>query len=297
VSLKQARFRQLQEMSGFTSARLDLADGSGLARLFEEHGFATVVNLAAQAGVRYSLVNPQAYVKSNLEGFVNLLEACRRQPVRHLVYASTSSVYGSVTRMPFSVHQNVDHPVSLYAATKKANELLAHSYSHLFGLPTTGVRFFTVYGPWGRPDMALFLFTRAILAGQPINVFNYGDMQRDFTYVDDIVEGMVRLIDRVAAPNPEWNGDDPDPATSLAPYRVYNIGNHTPVRLMRVIEILENCLGRKAEMRLLPMQPGDVPATLADVDDLARDVGFSPDTPIEVGIERFVRWYRDFYGD
>jgi UDP-glucuronate 4-epimerase len=297
VSLKQARFRQLQEMSGFTSARLDLADGSGLARLFEEHGFATVVNLAAQAGVRYSLVNPQAYVKSNLEGFVNLLEACRRQPVRHLVYASTSSVYGSVTRMPFSVHQHVDHPVSLYAATKKANELLAHSYSHLFGLPTTGVRFFTVYGPWGRPDMALFLFTRAILAGQPINVFNYGDMQRDFTYVDDIVEGMVRLIDRVAAPNPEWNGDDPDPATSLAPYRVYNIGNHTPVRLMRVIEILENCLGRKAEMRLLPMQPGDVPATLADVDDLARDVGFSPDTPIEVGIERFVRWYRDFYGD
>jgi UDP-glucuronate 4-epimerase len=263
--------------------------------LFADNGFETVVNLAAQAGVRYSLVNPQAYVASNVEGFVNILEACRHHGARHLVYASSSSVYGAVTKMPFSVHQNVDHPVSVYAASKKANELLAHSYSHLFGLPTTGVRFFTVYGPWGRPDMALFLFTRAILAGEPIQVFNHGDMERDFTYIDDIVEGLVRLAHHVPRPDPAWSGERPDPGTSLAPYRIYNIGNHTPVRLLRLIEILEDCLGRKAEKRFLPMQPGDVPATYADVDDLARDVGFSPDTPIEVGTERFVRWYREFY--
>ena len=295
VSLKEARLRQLEAMDGFRFVRMDLADGAGLARLFADNGFETVVNLAAQAGVRYSLVNPQAYVASNVEGFVNILEACRHHGVRHLVYASSSSVYGAVTRMPFSVHQNVDHPVSVYAASKKANELLAHSYSHLFGLPTTGVRFFTVYGPWGRPDMALFLFTRAILAGEPIQVFNHGDMERDFTYIDDIVEGLVRLADHVPRPDPAWSGERPDPGTSLAPYRIYNIGNHTPVRLLRLIEILEDCLGRKAEKRFLPMQPGDVPATYADVDDLARDVGFSPDTPIEVGTERFVRWYREFY--
>jgi UDP-glucuronate 4-epimerase len=295
VSLKEARLRQLEAMDGFRFVRMDLADGAGLARLFADNGFETVVNLAAQAGVRYSLVNPQAYVASNVEGFVNILEACRHHGARHLVYASSSSVYGAVTKMPFSVHQNVDHPVSVYAASKKANELLAHSYSHLFGLPTTGVRFFTVYGPWGRPDMALFLFTRAILAGEPIQVFNHGDMERDFTYIDDIVEGLVRLADHVPRPDPAWSGERPDPGTSLAPYRIYNIGNHTPVRLLRLIEILEDCLGRKAEKRFLPMQPGDVPATYADVDDLARDVGFSPDTPIEVGTERFVRWYREFY--
>ncbi len=295
VSLKEARLRQLEAMDGFRFVRMDLADGAGLARLVADNGFEIVVNLAAQAGVRYSLVNPQAYVASNVEGFVNILEACRHHGARHLVYASSSSVYGAVTKMPFSVHQNVDHPVSVYAASKKANELLAHSYSHLFGLPTTGVRFFTVYGPWGRPDMALFLFTRAILAGEPIQVFNHGDMERDFTYIDDIVEGLVRLADHVPRPNPAWSGERPDPGTSLAPYRIYNIGNHTPVRLLRLIEILEDCLGRKAEKRFLPMQPGDVPATYADVDDLARDVGFSPDTPIEVGTERFVRWYREFY--
>ena len=295
VSLKEARLRQLEAMDGFRFVRMDLADGAGIARLFADNGFETVVNLAAQAGVRYSVVNTQAYVTSNVEGFVNILEACRHHGARHLVYASSSSVYGAVTKMPFSVHQNVDHPVSVYAASKKANELLAHSYSHLFGLPTTGVRFFTVYGPWGRPDMALFLFTRAILAGEPIQVFNHGDMERDFTYIDDIVEGLVRLADHVPRPDPAWSGERPDPGTSLAPYRIYNIGNHTPVRLLRLIEILEDCLGRKAEKRFLPMQPGDVPATYADVDDLARDVGFSPDTPIEVGTERFVRWYREFY--
>ncbi len=295
VSLKEARLQRLEAMDGFRFVRMDLADGAGGARLFADNGFETVVNLAAQAGVRYSLVNPQAYVASNVEGFVNILEACRHHGARHLVYASSSSVYGAVTKMPFSVHQNVDHPVSVYAASKKANELLAHSYSHLFGLPTTGVRFFTVYGPWGRPDMALFLFTRAILAGEPIQVFNHGDMERDFTYIDDIVEGLVRLANHVPRPDPAWSGERPDPGTSLAPYRIYNIGNHTPVRLLRLIEILEDCLGRKAEKRFLPMQPGDVPATYADVDDLARDVGFSPDTPIEVGTERFVRWYREFY--
>ncbi len=296
VTLKEARLRRLEAMPGFDFARLDLADEAGITRLFAEHSFEIVVNLAAQAGVRYSLVNPQAYVTSNVVGFVNILEACRRHQVGHLIYASSSSVYGALTLMPFSAHQSVDHPVSVYAATKRADELLAHAYSHLFRLPATGVRFFTVYGPWGRPDMALFLFTRAILAGEPIDVFNRGAMMRDFTYIDDIVGGLVRLLDRPAAPDPAWRSDRPDPATSQAPYRLYNIGNHTPVALLRVIEILETCLGRKAKMRLLPMQPGDVPATFADIDDLARDVGFSPATPIEVGIERFVRWYRDFYG-
>ncbi len=295
VALKEARLARLEATPGFTFARLDLGDPKGIDALFARHRFDLVVNLAAQAGVRYSLVNPQAYVSSNITGFVNILEACRHNGVGHLVYASSSSVYGAVTRMPFSVRQNVDHPVSLYAASKKANELLAHSYSHLFELPTTGVRFFTVYGPWGRPDMALFLFTRAILSGQPIDVFNHGEMERDFTYIDDIVEGLVRLGERPAAPDPDWSGDDPTQNTSLAPYRIYNIGNNAPVRLMRLIEVLEDCLGRKAEKRLLPMQPGDVPATYADIDDLTRDVGFEPSTPIEVGVERFVRWYRDHY--
>lgn len=295
VELKEARVRRLQRHARFSFLRLDLADAPGLAALFEQHGFDLVFNMAAQAGVRYSLVNPQAYVKSNLEGFVNILECCRRQKSGHLVYASSSSVYGGGTKMPFSVHQNVDHPLSVYAASKKANELLAHSYSHLYRIPTTGLRFFTVYGPWGRPDMAMFLFTRAILAGEPIDVFNHGRMRRDFTYVDDIVEALLRVGDKPAAPNPAWNSDAPDPATSNAPYRVYNIGNHSPVELLRVIELLEERLGKKAIKNLLPMQPGDVPATYADVDDLARDVDFAPRTPIEVGIARFVDWYRDYF--
>ena len=295
VALKEARLERLVAHPRFTFARLDLADGPGLAALFERHGFDLVVNLAAQAGVRYSLVNPQAYVNSNLTGFVNVLEACRHAGTGHLIYASSSSVYGAVTQMPFSVRQNVDHPVSLYAASKKANELLAHTYSHLFRLPTTGVRFFTVYGPWGRPDMALFLFTRAILAGRPIDVFNDGQMQRDFTYIDDIIEGLVRLGRRPAAPDPDWDPARPAAHTSNAPYRLYNIGNHHPIPLLHLIEVLEDCLGRKAEKRFMPMQPGDVPATYADIDDLKRDVGFEPTTPIEVGVERFVEWYRSHY--
>ena len=294
VSLKDARLARLAPQPGFTFARLDLGDRAGLDALFAD-GFDLVVNLAAQAGVRHSLVNPQAYVDSNITGFTNLLECCRHAGVGHLVYASSSSVYGALTALPFSVRQTVDHPVSLYAATKKANELFAHTYSHLFGLPTTGVRFFTVYGPWGRPDMALFLFARAILEGRPIDVFNDGRMERDFTYVDDAVEGLVRLGRRPAAPDPAWNSADPDPSTGAAPYRLYNIGNNRPVPLMRMIEVLEDCLGRKAEKRFLPLQPGDVPATFADIDDLRRDVGFAPSTPIEVGVERFVRWYRDHY--
>lgn len=293
-SLKEARLARLQGRPGFRFVRAELADRDAMARIFAEERPEVVVNLAAQAGVRYSLENPHAYVDSNLVGFVNVLEGCRHQGVRHLVYASSSSVYGANTRMPFSVHQNVDHPVSLYAASKKANELMAHTYSHLFGLPTTGLRFFTVYGPWGRPDMALFLFTRAILEGRPIDVFNHGRMRRDFTYVDDIVEGVVRTMDRVPSGDPDWSEDDP--GTSAGPYRVYNIGNHEPVELMRMIEVLERALGRTAEKVMLPIQPGDVPATFADVDDLARDVGFAPSTPIEVGVERFVRWYLDFYG-
>jgi len=294
-SLKEARLARLTGRPGFRFVRGDLADREGMARLFADERPEMVVNLAAQAGVRYSLENPHAYVDANLVGFVNVLEGCRHTGVRHLVYASSSSVYGANTRMPFSVHQNVDHPVSLYAASKKANELMAHTYSHLFGLPTTGLRFFTVYGPWGRPDMALFLFTRAILEGRPIDVFNHGRMRRDFTYVDDIVEGVVRTLDRVPTADPNWSEDDPGSGTG--PYRVYNIGNHEPVELLRMIEVLEGCLGRTAEKRMLPIQPGDVPATFADVEDLARDVGFAPSTPIEVGIERFVRWYLDFYGE
>jgi UDP-glucuronate 4-epimerase len=275
--------------------RLDIADGNEIDGLFAAAKFDVVINLAAQAGVRYSLVNPHAYVRSNIEGFVNVLEACRRHEVRHLIYASSSSVYGAVTKMPFSVHQNVDHPVSVYGATKKANELLAHSYSHLFGLPTTGLRFFTVYGPWGRPDMALFIFTRAILENKPIQIFNHGRMERDFTYIDDIVEAVVRLVDRIPAPNPNWSGDHPDSATSSAPYRIYNIGNHRPESVLRLVEILENCLGRKADKQFLPMQQGDVPATYSDVDDLACEIGFVPQTSLESGVEQFVRWYRSFY--
>ncbi len=296
VRLKEARLARLTPHPGFTDIRASLEDRNAMAHIFTEHRPQRVVNLAAQAGVRYSLKNPHAYVDSNLAGFMNILEGCRHHHVEHLVYASSSSVYGANTRMPFSVHDNVDHPVSLYAASKKANELMAHTYSHLYGLPTTGLRFFTVYGPWGRPDMALFIFTRNILAGKPIDVYNHGKCRRDFTYIDDIVEGVIRTLDRIPAPNPGWSGDDPDSATSLAPYRLYNIGNHQPVELMRFIEILEDALGQKAEKNLLPLQPGDVPATYADVDDLMRDVGFSPSTPIEEGIERFVAWYREFYG-
>jgi UDP-glucuronate 4-epimerase len=295
VALKRARLAELEPHSQFRFRELDLTDRAGLERLFAEEQPARVVHLAAQAGVRYSLVNPHAYVESNLAGFVNLLEACRHHETGHLVFASSSSVYGANTTMPFSVHQNVDHPLSLYAATKKANELLAHTYAHLYHLPTTGLRFFTVYGPWGRPDMALFGFTRAILAGQPIDVFNQGRMQRDFTYIDDIVEGIVRILDQTAQPNPAWDSARPDPATSLAPYRLYNIGNSNPVELLHLIEALERALGRTATKNFLPMQPGDVLATYADIDDLARDVGFRPSTPLDIGVERFVAWYRDFY--
>jgi UDP-glucuronate 4-epimerase len=295
-TLKVARLDRLTTREGFTFVRADLADRDAMARVFADLGCTRVVHLAAQAGVRYSLTHPHAYVDSNLQGFLNVLEGCRHQAVEHLVYASSSSVYGANTRLPFATHHSVDHPISLYAATKKANELMAHTYSHLFGLPTTGLRFFTVYGPWGRPDMALFLFTKAILAGEPIQVFNHGRMERDFTYIDDIVEGVLRVLDRPPAPDPTWRSDDPDPARSAAPWRVYNIGNHTPVPLMRMIEILETCLGRSAEKIMLPMQPGDVPATCADIDDLVRDTGFAPDTPIETGVARFVAWYRDWYG-
>ncbi len=295
VTLKKDRLEQLMLNPNFSFHRLDLADREGIAQLFAQSNFEQVVNLAAQAGVRYSLKNPHAYVDSNLVGFVNILEGCRQTKVKHLVFASSSSVYGANTKIPFSVHDNVDHPVSLYAASKKANELMAHTYSSLYGLPTSGLRFFTVYGPWGRPDMALFIFTKAILAGKPIDVFNYGRMKRDFTYIDDIVEGVIRVIDRVAEPNLNWSGNAPDPATSYAPYKVFNIGNNQPVELMQFIETLENCLGIKAEKNLLPIQPGDVPATYADVDALVQEVGFQPNTPIEVGIERFVNWYRSYY--
>jgi len=295
VRLKEARLARLTGRPGFDFHRLNVADRAGLEALFRDTRPQRVVHLAAQAGVRYSLQNPHAYVESNLVGFLHILEGCRHQGVEHLVYASSSSVYGANTRMPFSVHHNVDHPLSLYAASKKANELMAHTYSHLYGLPTTGLRFFTVYGPWGRPDMALFLFTRAILEGRPIDVYNEGRMRRDFTYIDDIVEGVVRVTDRVPAGNPDWSGEQPDPGTSRAPYRIYNIGNHAPVELLRLIALLEAALGRRAQKRFLPMQPGDVPATYADVDDLARDVGFQPATPIEEGVRRFVAWYRDFY--
>ncbi|BAZ94718.1 NAD-dependent epimerase [Thiohalobacter sp. COW1] len=295
VSLKQARLDRTLGHSGYTDVRIDLEDREGIARVFEQHRPQRVVNLAAQAGVRYSIENPLAYVDTNLVGFANILEGCRHNGVEHLVYASSSSVYGANTKMPFSVHDNVDHPVSLYAASKKANELMAHTYSHLYRIPTTGLRFFTVYGPWGRPDMALFKFTRSILAGEPIDVFNYGKHRRDFTYIDDIVEGVIRTLDRVPEPNPEWSGDAPDSASSTAPYRLYNIGNNQPVELLHYIKVLEDCLGRKAEMNMLPLQPGDVPDTYADVQDLIRDVGYKPATTVEEGVARFVDWYRDFY--
>jgi len=295
IRLKHDRLARLQEHPSFQFRQLDLADQAGMTDLFSGQCPERVVHLAAQAGVRYSLTNPRAYVESNLVGFMNILEGCRQNRVQHLVYASSSSVYGANTEMPFSVHDNVDHPVSLYAASKKANELMAHTYSHLYQLPTTGLRFFTVYGPWGRPDMALFLFTKAILSGQPIEVFNEGKMRRDFTYIDDIVEGVVRVTDTIAQPNSAWSGMKPDPGTSQAPYRLYNIGNNQPVELLDFIAALENSLGKKADKRLLPLQPGDVPETYADVDDLMRDVGFRPATPISVGIARFVEWYRSYY--
>ncbi len=294
-ALKRARLALLQRSAGFRFEQFDLADRERTARLFAAERFPRVIHLAAQAGVRYSLTNPHAYIDANVVAFTNILEGCRQNQVEHLTYASSSSVYGLNTAMPFSVHHNVDHPVSLYAATKKANELMAHCYSHLYRLPTTGLRFFTVYGPWGRPDMALFLFTKAILSGQPLTVFNHGKMRRDFTYIDDIVQGVVRTSDRIAAPDPQWNPAKPDPGTSSAPYRLYNIGNHSPVELTHFIACIEQALGRKAVLNLQPMQPGDVPATAADVADLTRDTGFTPATPIETGIARFIAWYRDYY--
>ena len=297
VSLKLARLARLEGDVNFRFVKLDLADRDGIADLFKAERFDKVVNLAAQAGVRYSLTNPHAYIDSNIQGFINILEGCRHNDVKHLVYASSSSVYGANTSMPFSVHDNVDHPLSLYAASKKSNELMAHTYSHLYNLPTTGLRFFTVYGPWGRPDMAMFLFTKAILAGEPIQVFNYGKMKRDFTYVDDIVEGVVRTLDHTAPENPEWNGANPDPGTSAAPYRLYNIGNNNPVELMYLIETIEKTLGKTAEKQMMPLQPGDVPATYADVEALIDDVGFKPETSIEDGVARFIDWYRSYFGE
>lgn len=294
-SLKQARLARLSPQPGFTFVKASLEDRSALQGAFSGFKPQRVVNLAAQAGVRYSLENPHAYIDSNIVGFTNILEACRHGGVEHLVYASSSSVYGANRKLPFSVQDPVDHPVSLYAATKKANELMAHTYSHLFALPTTGLRFFTVYGPWGRPDMALFLFTRKILAGEPIEVFNHGKHTRDFTYVDDIVEGVIRTLDRVPGPDPRFDALKPNAASSSAPYRVYNIGNHQPVELSRYIEVIESCVGRKAEKILLPLQPGDVPDTCADVEELARDTGYAPATSVEQGVARFVDWYRDYY--
>ena len=295
VGLKQARLNQLTAMPGFTFHQVDLAQRQATEQLFARTAPDVVIHLAAQAGVRYSLTNPQAYIDSNLQGFSHVLEGCRHGRIGHLVYASSSSVYGANSTLPFSVHHNVDHPLSLYAATKKANELMAHTYAHLFRLPVTGLRFFTVYGPWGRPDMALFLFTKAILEGRPIDVFNEGKMRRDFTYVDDIAEGVVRLADRPATSNPDWNPAAPDPATSQAPYRIYNIGHNEPVELLYLIGLLEQNLGRQAIKNLLPMQPGDVPATYADIDDLVRDAGFHPSTSIEEGVRRFVEWYNGYY--
>jgi UDP-glucuronate 4-epimerase len=295
VTLKEDRLAQLKDRDNFTFHKLDLADRDGIDKLFDRYQIEMVVNLAAQAGVRYSIQNPRAYIDSNLNGFGNILEGCRHHHVQHLVYASSSSVYGANTKIPFSVRDNVDRPISLYAATKKANELMAHTYSHLYQIPTTGLRFFTVYGPWGRPDMAPMLFTKAILAGKPIDVFNYGKMQRDFTYVDDIIEGVVRVMHKIPQPNPDLVEDIPDPAISKAPYRIYNIGNNQPIELMYFIEVLEKCLGIEAQKNILPMQPGDVPRTYADVSDLVRDVGFKPYTSIEVGVARFVDWYRSYY--
>ena len=295
VGLKHARLARLSREAGFSFHKLDLTDRAGMADLFRRHRPERVIHLAAQAGVRHSLTDPHAYVESNLVGFLNVVEGCRATRTAHLVYASSSSVYGANTTLPFSVHHNVDHPVSLYAASKKANELMAHTYSHLYGLPTTGLRFFTVYGPWGRPDMAPFVFTRAILAGEPIAVFNNGRMRRDFTYIDDIVEGVVRVLDSVARPNPDWSGQTPDPGSSAAPYRLYNIGNTQPVELLDFIAVLEECLGRPAKKDFQPLQAGDVPETCADVDDLVQAVGFRPSTPLREGIARFVEWYRAYY--
>ncbi len=295
INLKKDRLKQLEEAANFQFKRVDLAEKDAMAAVFKSQSIDVVVNLAAQAGVRYSLENPQAYIDANIVGFTNILENCRHSAVKHLVYASSSSVYGANTRMPFSIHDNIDHPVSLYAASKKANELMAHTYSHLFGLPSTGLRFFTVYGPWGRPDMALFLFTQAILADKPIQVFNHGKMQRDFTYIDDIIEGVVRVMGHLPKPNPDWHGDHPDPGTSYAPYRIYNIGNNQPVELTQFIFEIENALGKEAQKEYLDLQPGDVVATYADVDDLMQDVGFKPATPIREGIQRFVEWYREYY--
>ncbi|MFN3656958.1 MAG: NAD-dependent epimerase [Pseudolabrys sp.] len=294
--LKDARLAELGKLPGFDFVKLDLADRAGMAALFGKHRFPYVVHLAAQAGVRHSLVDPFAYVDANLVGFTNILEGCRHNGCRHLLYASSSSVYGSNTKMPFSVHDNVDHPLSLYGASKKANELMAHAYAHLFALPATGLRFFTVYGPWGRPDMAMWLFAKAIIAGEPIKLFNNGNMRRDFTYVDDVVESIVRLIERPPQSNAKWSPEKPDPGSSAAPWRVYNIGNNNPVELLEVVRLLEQAIGRKAQRELLPMQPGDVPATYADVDDLMREVDFRPSTPIADGIGRFVDWYRRYHG-
>jgi len=296
VTLKKARLERLSTREKFSFEKLDIADRAGMESLFARNKFDAVMNLAAQAGVRYSIENPHAYIESNIVGFCNILEGCRHSKVGHLVFASSSSVYGANTRLPFSEHDNIDHPISLYAATKKANELMAHTYAHLYGLPTTGLRFFTVYGPWGRPDMALFKFTKNILEGKAIEVFNNGNMIRDFTYVDDIVEGVVRVMDRPAEPDPAWNSAAPDPARSRAPYRIYNIGNNKPVQLMRYIEVLERALGKKAQIEMLPMQPGDVPATTADVSALESDIGYRPKTTVEEGVPRFVEWYRRYYG-
>jgi UDP-glucuronate 4-epimerase len=295
VALKKARLERLSTREKFSFEQLDIADRAGMESLFRRQKFDAVMNLAAQAGVRYSMENPHLYIESNIVGFCNILEGCRRSGVKHLVYASSSSVYGANTKLPFSEHDNIDHPISLYAATKKANELMAHTYAHLYGLPCTGLRFFTVYGPWGRPDMALFKFTKNILEGKPIPVFNNGNMVRDFTYVDDIVEGVIRVIDRPAEPDRTWDGAAPDPARSKAPYRVYNIGNNKPVQLMRYIEVLERSLGKKAQIEMLPMQPGDVPATMADVSALESDIGYRPKTTVEEGVPRFVEWYRGYY--
>jgi len=295
VSLKEARLEKLKSFETFSFCKKDISDKEAMEKVFKSNHFNVVVNLAAQAGVRYSLENPQAYIDANIIGFVNILECCRHNGVKHLVFASSSSVYGANTKMPFSVHHNVDHPVSLYAASKKANELMAHTYSHLYGIPCTGLRFFTVYGPWGRPDMALFLFTKAILEEKSIKVFNHGRMQRDFTYIDDIIEGVVRLMGRIPEPDPIWSGDDPDPGTSYAKYKIYNIGNNNPVELMEFITIIEKALGKEAKKEFFDLQPGDVPVTYADVDELIKDVGFKPNTPIETGIKRFVEWFKDYY--
>ena len=295
VNLKLSRLALIEKKPGFTFSKIDLADRAAMEQLFEDNHFDAVINLAAQAGVRYSLENPRAYVDSNIVGFTNILECCRHHRIGHLVYASSSSVYGLNTTMPFSIHDNVDHPISLYAASKKSNELMAHTYSHLYGLPTTGLRFFTVYGPWGRPDMALFLFTKAIVNNDAINVFNNGQMQRDFTYIDDIVEGVVRLLDKPATANQEWDSNSPDPGTSPAPYRLFNIGNNNPVKLLDFVAAIENALGKKAVKNMLPIQPGDVAATYADIEDLANYVDYRPATPIGTGIDKFIRWYLDYH--